>query len=106
MKLSKLFCHRLPERSVLLGIKLPLCTRCFGFFLGILVGLLTLLFSIIFKTKIRAIIFFLLMNSPLILDGITQYLNLRKSNNWLRLFTGILSGISVPLVLRYVLYFV
>lgn len=32
---------------------------------------------------------------PMIVDGATQYLNLRESNNWLRLSTGLLFGVGL-----------
>jgi len=35
---------------------------------------------------------------PLLLDGITQYVSLRESNNLLRLLTGFLAGIGISII--------
>jgi len=38
------------------------------------------------------------MISPLIIDGITQYLGFRESNNALRFLTGLAAGIGIILL--------
>jgi uncharacterized membrane protein len=39
----------------------------------------------------------ILLNAPLILDGVTQMVKQRQSNNFLRFVTGILSGSGLAL---------
>lgn len=73
-------CHQLPERSFSLGNRqVPLCARC----LGLLIG------TLLFPCYIRDLRIAALLMIVMVLDGITQALNLRTSKNWLRLLTGI-----------------
>lgn len=98
-------CHRIPERSFSLGgQQLPLCARCSGTFLGVLLTLLTLTLagrgraSRFPPPRVLAALggFFLLWA----LDGLNSYLtlypgapHLYEPQNWLRLATGMLNGI-------------
>ncbi|RLE72521.1 MAG: DUF2085 domain-containing protein, partial [Thermoprotei archaeon] len=37
--LNHFFCHQLPERSIYInGLKLPVCSRCTGIYLGLFSG--------------------------------------------------------------------
>jgi uncharacterized membrane protein len=91
-------CHGDPSRSFWIrGRPLPLCSRCITFypsiFLGIGVGIL-----IYFLTElgsIFALIIFTVLIVPLVLDGWTQYIGLRSSNNFLRALTGALAGSGI-----------
>lgn len=83
-------CHRLPERSFFYrGRQLPVCARCTGLALGYLAypALLLRAFSVSYLVA-------LLLLLPCALDGITQLLNWRRSNNSLRFITGVLCGIG------------
>lgn len=85
------FCHKIKERSIkFLGLEKIFCSRCLGIFLGGIVALILHLFQLHIS-----LLLFMIMILPLSLDGSTQYLGFRKSNNILRLFTGILFGISI-----------
>jgi uncharacterized membrane protein len=82
-------CHQLPSRSFFWrSYQFPLCARCTGVLLGSLLGIPLLFF-------IRPSWSFLFLFLPLILDGGSQLLGWRSSNNFLRLITGMLSGIAM-----------
>jgi len=86
-------CHQKPERSFFIrNRQLPLCARCCGILLGIVLSPIALLFTVngYFATM-------LLM--PCIVDGGTQAVNLRQSNHCLRFVSGILFGIAFPVVI-------
>ena len=78
------FCHRLKDRSIwFLGLEKVFCSRC----LGILFGGITGLILAIFQYRIEFLWSVLLM-IPLIIDGFSQALNYRDSNNVFRFITG------------------
>ena len=87
---SRLGCHQMPERSFFYkGYQFPLCARCTGLIIGYLLGVL-IYFLKVLNWKIAIILCI-----PLVLDGGSQYLNWRISNQVLRLITGILCGIGI-----------
>ena|ERR1035438_8581875 len=72
-------CHQRPERSFFLrGRQLPICARCFGLTLG---AASVPLYS---HSQYLA----LAMIAAMLVDGVTQALRLRESNNLLRFTTG------------------
>jgi uncharacterized membrane protein len=100
-------CHRIPERSLVLGDRhFPLCARCTGTFLGAIVGL-----AAIFVLRRRraaqmppvSVLAVLVMFVGLWgFDGLNSYLtffpnapNLYEPQNWLRLTTGMLNGLAL-----------
>lgn len=98
-------CHQIPERSFDLAERpLPLCARCSGMYLGIWVGMVFLLGQGRkggFPRKAFAI-FFLAFSVVFVLDGVNSYLTffipnplLYAPQNWLRLFTGSIFGLTV-----------
>jgi uncharacterized membrane protein len=99
-------CHRIDARSFHLGIRtLPMCSRCSGTFMGVLIAL-----SYFITVKKKAAIF---PSKPILLglgffaftyavDGINSYLALiphapylYEPHNYLRLSTGMFFGISL-----------
>lgn len=83
-------CHAVPERSFFIGkYQLPICSRCTGIFLGILIS------AILMNYVNIPIWLSLLFVSPLVADGFLQLLNIRTSNNLMRLFTGLLFGLAL-----------
>jgi len=105
---QKWICHQGPDRSFFIGNKqLPLCARCLGLYLSFLLAVpLSLsemkhirtlgLFEVVFLEALFVI--------PLLIDGFTQLLNLRQSNNSLRLVTGLLAGFGSANFLCYLVY--
>jgi len=99
-------CHRIDARSFHLGERtLPLCSRCSGTYLGVV---LTLGFFMIFKNKAslfppkRLMIILGLFFVLYAVDGINSYLSLipnaphfYEPSNLLRLTTGMFFGISL-----------
>lgn len=85
-----LVCHRRPDRSFFYRKKqFPVCARC----TGTLIGFAALpLFSL--KVLSFGLVWTLLLNVPAMIDGGTQAMGWRESNNWLRLITGIMLGMA------------
>jgi len=92
-------CHRLPERSFkITGRQFHICARCTGIVFGfsfvpfvMLIGCMTIPLSIA-------------MIAMLLFDAMTQLLGWRKSNNVLRLITGIFVGSFVPAAILNLLW--
>ena len=80
----------MPEESFYYKQKqFPVCARC----TGIIVGYCTIPLFYFGVIKI-SFLFIILLNIPLLIDSITQYIGYRESNNKLRLITGILTGFA------------
>jgi len=97
-------CHRLPDRSFFIrNRQFHICARCTGLLVGLVLSISLLLLPI--KNGIAYMFPFFL--TILVMDGFTQRLNLRQSNNGLRLLTGITTGaaflpfISISLIYIY-----
>ena len=87
---ARLGCHQMPERSFFYkGYQFPLFARCTGLVIGYLMGILIYFLKII-NWEIA-----ILLCIPLVIDGGSQYLKWRMSNQRLRLITGILCGIGI-----------
>ena len=90
-------CHRKKERSIpFFGLEKYFCSRCLGVILGAICGVCLRILG--FSISIIAMIALLL---PLLLDGISQAIKIRTSNNTIRLITGYLSGIGILLGIKY-----
>ena len=86
-------CHHRKDRSVkFFGLENYLCSRDMGISFGYIGGIFLFLlgFSLPFLLALALAL-------PMIIDGGTQSLRWRESNNTLRLFTGFLFGLSVIL---------
>lgn len=100
-------CHQLPARSFhLAGQPLPLCARCTGIYLGTLFGIVgMILMRRHHSTELppTALLLTLLTFTVLMgVDGINSYLSffpklphLYEPQNWLRLTTGTLHGLTM-----------
>lgn len=97
---TKFLCHRIPERTFnIRGYYFPVCSRCTGFYLaGSLYFILA--YFIYIPYTIPIIILASLMLIPTFLDGFTQLLGLRESNNVLRFFTGLVGGVGLAILLK------
>lgn len=83
-------CHTRNDRSFFIkNKKFPICARCTGELIGILLSIFIYAF---FKTSI---FINLLLMLPLILDGFIQLFTKYESNNFKRLITGILFGFAL-----------
>ncbi len=92
-------CHQFPSRCFyIFDSNMGLCARCFSIYFGMLI---LCSFSIFIETSINlknCFIIGLSLIIPLILDGVTQYLTIRESDNFLRLFTGISAGAGIAII--------
>lgn len=85
-----MFCHQKPERSFFWGGKqFPVCARCTGIHIGYL-SMPLFLFGVTYLNFWISIAIIL----PTIIDGITQAILKRESNNFLRATSGFLAGIG------------
>lgn len=83
-------CHCQDERSFhYKGIRFPICARCTGEAVGILVGMVLILFHQF------DILFYLVMMIPMMIDGFVQLLTKYESTNLKRFITGMLFGYSL-----------
>jgi uncharacterized membrane protein len=103
-------CHQLKIRTLSYGgVYLPVCARDTGIYLGFLFA-----FAYLWAThrkrqnnlpglwiSLVAIIFVIIMA----IDGFTSYLGIRESNNYIRLITGLATGISLPIFIFPILNF-
>lgn len=88
-------CHRLPERSFYCrGKQFPLCARCTGIMCGYIIGLLILMTY----GRLSLLLSFALI-IPMVVDGTGQLFYKWESNNFRRLITGIMGGISIDFIL-------
>jgi uncharacterized membrane protein len=99
-------CHQLPDRSLrYAGNYMPVCARCTGIILGQFIGqaaylaLADMLNETVYSEEnfwpTLGILFIGML--PLIIDGTIQLKTDYRSNNPLRVSTGILFGVSVSL---------
>ncbi|UCH90185.1 MAG: DUF2085 domain-containing protein [Thermoplasmata archaeon] len=99
-------CHQRSERSFKYhGKPLPLCSRCTGFYPGLILAVI-LCFTVPYLIEIDKWHFFIIalaLIAPMGLDGITQFKGLRYSNNILRFITGISAGIGAGLLFGRIL---
>lgn len=90
-------CHAMPERSFHFhGKPFPICARCTGELIGILLGI-----PIVYIFGIPQFELVILMMLPLIIDGMLQRLTSYESRNIRRLITGILFGIALIFAFLY-----
>lgn len=92
MNVKNLICHRMPERSFFYkGHQFPVCARCTGVYLSLAtIPILKYLNLSLFSLIVAAIV----LIAPMAIDGTTQLLGFRESNNYLRLFTGFIGGMG------------
>ncbi|NQU79744.1 DUF2085 domain-containing protein [Candidatus Woesearchaeota archaeon] len=87
-------CHRKTERSMwFFGLEKYLCSRCLGILLGGLIASFIHFYGLHFS-----LLFSLVLTIPLFIDGFSQSLGYRESNNSLRIITGILFGLAINYV--------
>ena len=83
-----------------IGYKLPVCSRDTAIYLSMLLGLLALPFVRKIETEDWPNKWVLLAAAvPIAIDGTTQLVGLRESDNLLRLITGAIIGVVLPFYL-------
>ena len=93
----KFICHQLPERSYFIwGIQMPVCARCFGIYLGMILGLLVYPFlKELNNSKIPQLKTITIFVAPMLIDAIAQSLRLYTTSNLIRSITGIWFSIGI-----------
>ncbi len=107
MHLPRVVCHQLPERCFRVnGRPMFLCARCLGLYLSMPIGFfLSFIFNLgLMFNKNQILLVGFIMCLPMAVDGTTQLLKFRESNNRLRLFTGILAGLFCGTAIHYILF--
>ena len=101
MDVFKYLCHRRPERSFFYrGHQFPVCSRCTGLIIGAaLFAVYSFIVPVVYDWNLLYVS--VLLQLPYIIDGFTQYLAIRESNNTLRFITGLLGGVGVVLLARF-----
>ena len=100
------FCHRIPERSFFIANhQFPVCSRCTGYYISIFTFLVFSYFYFL-PYSFSSFLIGILLNLPAGVDGLTQFLGYRESNNILRLITGLLGGLGLAIILMTVKYYI
>lgn len=104
-------CHRITERSfTIAGRQFPLCARCTGMYLGVTLVFMALLLSgrshWTELPPLRILLVLIFFVALLGVDGLNSYSHffpnaphLYQPQNWLRLLTGIGTGLGMGLVI-------
>jgi uncharacterized membrane protein len=97
---SRFICHRIPKRTFnIRGYYFPVCARCTGFYIGAFSYFIYVYFVYVQYTALLILLAFLMM-IPTGLDGFTQLIGSRESNNTLRLLTGLIGGIGIAIIIK------
>lgn len=101
-----LICHRKPERSFIIkGHQFPVCARCTGFYISLIIYFTyTYYFYVDYNFALLTLAIILLI--PAGIDGLTQFLKQRESNNILRFTTGLLGGLGLGIIIKALKYFI
>ncbi len=84
------YCHRRADRSFFYkGKQFPICARCTGELVGMILGIILAIFAVEISFKLV-----LILLVPMLIDGGIQYIFKIESNNIRRLISGILFGVG------------
>jgi len=106
----KYICHQDPARSFHInGKQMNLCARCTGLYAGLGIGiaagiLIQLIFGVLDFTFIQLTLIIIIGIGPLAVDGLTQFVKWRESNNYIRLVTGLICGITLGIIIDWIIY--
>ena len=96
-----IFCHRRPDRTLKFkGRYFPVCARCTGIYIGVLMVFLAHYF-ISLTYSLDLLFLSLILMIPTAKDGLRQLFKWRESRNDIRVTTGLLCGIGYGLILVY-----
>ncbi|KZX10699.1 DUF2085 domain-containing protein [Methanobrevibacter curvatus] len=100
MNFLNLICHRKKERTLKLkGHYFPVCARCTGFYISIVFYTVLAMFVPV-KYTFNSTLLAVLLLIPCTIDGFTQLFEYRKSNNSLRLITGLIGGLGLMIIFK------
>lgn len=93
-------CHCRKDRSFQInGHYFPVCARCTGVYVG--VAFILIIMIVLYPTYL-SFFYGILLILPIFIDGSTQLIGLRSSNNTLRVITGFFGGIGLVILLPFV----
>jgi len=99
-------CHRIPDRTFKVkNHYFPVCARC----TGIYVAAFTYFFIVAFVPiiyNIGSIILGVLLIIPTAIDGLSQLLYKRESNNKLRFLTGLFAGLGLAILSKAIRFII
>lgn len=91
-------CHQFPSRCLyVFDANMGLCSRCFSVYSTLFLSSICFIFIETKTSWKRRSAIAIALTIPLIVDGITQLYNLRVSNNYIRLVTGIMAGLGISI---------
>jgi uncharacterized membrane protein len=96
-------CHQRAERSFFInGNQMPFCARCTAIFIGLVIGLVIILFN---KIELNERFIFLIFISliPIGIDGTGQLFGLWESSNLSRTLTGLFLGIPFGIAIGIII---
>jgi len=103
---TQYICHRKPERTFKIkNHYFPVCSRCTGFYIGAFSYFIFVYYNFVEYTGVLIFIAFLMI-IPTFIDGTTQLLGFRDSNNIIRLFTGLIGGIGLAILVKAIKIFI
>lgn len=78
---------------------MPVCSRCTGVYIASFSYFIYVYYYFVEYTNFL-ILAALIMIMPMFIDGLSQFLNLRESNNIIRLLTGLIGGIGFGILVK------
>ena len=106
MYILNIICHRKPERSFFIkGHQFPVCARCTGFYISLITYFIYTYYFFV-DYNIYLLSFAIILLIPTAIDGLTQFLEYRESNNTLRLITGLMGGLGLGILVKALKYFI
>ncbi|MDR2967796.1 MAG: DUF2085 domain-containing protein [Methanobacteriaceae archaeon] len=99
-------CHRIPNRTFKIKkYYFPVCARCTGIYISGFIYFFIATFTPIVYS-IELIILAILLIIPTAIDGISQLLNKRESNNSSRFLTGLLAGLGLAILAKAIKFII
>ncbi|MBU4535930.1 MAG: DUF2085 domain-containing protein [Euryarchaeota archaeon] len=93
-------CHRIPERTFKIkGYYFPVCSRCTGIYTGAIIYYILVYFFYV-EYDLYLILIAALMVIPTFIDGFTQFLGYRESNNQIRFISGFFAGLGIAILVK------
>jgi len=85
---------------------MPICSRCTGIYLGIIIGIITDFLKPLWNINaFYPSTIFTLTLIPIAIDGTGQLFGLWESNNKRRFLTGLLGGLATGATIRIITWF-
>ena len=113
MDILKYLCHQQRGRCFYFkGKAMPLCSRCFGFYLFFALSLLLAVLAEILRGLVAEIepvvigLIFAFTLLPMLADGLLQYRTRYESTNIRRFLTGMISGAGFGTAVAWFLFMV